>query len=184
MERNMEMSKKYIMQSNKWHAAEQKGVYVVEQLGTIYCGQNINGELTILGQHSTPQSTCQLPPVVRPQQGKKFQAISWDNTPDPTCTNPRVDSDPWHCWETKLFSAPPVALFLSLVLPVFAFFQPFSETSTDLGISQHPFLGSYIHYSLQMQFATSVAVATFGTLRERKYWLLGSAWAVCSVGYS
>lgn len=38
MERNMEMSEKYIMQSNKWQAAEQKGnVYVVEQLGTIYC---------------------------------------------------------------------------------------------------------------------------------------------------
>lgn len=70
MDRNMEMSQKYIMQSNKWHTAEQKGnVYVVEQLGIIYCLQNINGEMTILGQDSTLQSICQLPPVVWLQQG-------------------------------------------------------------------------------------------------------------------
>ena len=56
---------------SKWHAAEQRGnVYVVEQLGTIYCLQNINGELTILGQNSTLQSLCQLPPFVWLQQGK------------------------------------------------------------------------------------------------------------------
>lgn len=36
----MEMSEKYIMQSNKGHAAQQKGTgYAAEQLGTIYCLQ-------------------------------------------------------------------------------------------------------------------------------------------------
>lgn len=64
MEKNMEMSEKCIMQGSKWHAAEQKGnVYVVEQLGRIYCLQNINGERTILGLASTVQSTSQFPPV-------------------------------------------------------------------------------------------------------------------------
>lgn len=56
MERNMEMSQKYIMQSNKWHAAEQRGnVSVVEQLGTIHRLQNRNGDVTVLGQDSTPR---------------------------------------------------------------------------------------------------------------------------------
>lgn len=52
MEKNMEMREKYIMQSNKWHAAERKDdVYATEQLGLIYCLHR-NGGQAVLGLHT------------------------------------------------------------------------------------------------------------------------------------
>lgn len=94
MERRMEMNEKYIMQSSKWHAAAQTGSDpVVEELGTIYCLQHKNQELTLSGQVPTLQCPCWLPPAVAAAEKHecgRFPAILFPE-PDPTCTNLCVD---------------------------------------------------------------------------------------------
>jgi len=137
----MEMSEKYIMQSSKWHAAEQKGnVYVVEQLGTIQCLRNINGELTVSGQGSTPQSTCGCHQWCGCSREKWVQVTPWDSRP-PTwahlhestqvlAARPQRGDEAFASSRAHMGQAVvprhrtlPVALILSLALPVSPFFQ-------------------------------------------------------------
>lgn len=55
------MSEKYIMQSSKGHAAQQKGArYAAEQLGTIYCLQKGDESRLVQAELSTPVATSHV----------------------------------------------------------------------------------------------------------------------------
>lgn len=87
MEKNMEMREKYIMQSNKWHAAERKDdVYVTEQLGLIYCLLHRNG-----GCAGDARSCPVCPIGVSSAQQGSVTAL----TPGPICTTPPTAVRGW-----------------------------------------------------------------------------------------
>lgn len=87
MEKNMEMREKYIMQSNKWHAAERKDdVYVTEQLGLIYCLLHRNGGC------AGDACSCPVCPIgVSGAQQGSVTAL----TPGPICTTPPTAVRGW-----------------------------------------------------------------------------------------
>lgn len=187
MEKNMEMREKYIMQSNKWHAAERKDdVYVTEQLGLIYCLLHRNG-----GCAGDARSCPVCPIGVSGAQQGSVTAL----TPGPICTTPpttvrgwkaaaegwasanSTDSIAQHCPSECTFS-----LYFSHFGFWLGFFFSVSEAWAGVGISWWLFPRSCIHYSLQMWSATPAATPTFEILWKGKSWLLGSAWAACKVG--